>query len=154
MRWRAGSALALAGLVAVGAAGAVEQSYPGVSDPRQARVDYILKCQGCHRPDGRGDEASTPPMSGHVARFLAASGGREFLGRVPGVATVDLDDDRLAQVLNWTLYRFDRANLPADFKPYTAAEVGSLRKRPLRTERAAVRNALLAGLPPTTDINR
>ncbi|OYX93921.1 MAG: hypothetical protein B7Y74_08440, partial [Novosphingobium sp. 35-62-5] len=31
-------------------------------DPKQARIDYMLKCQGCHRPDGGGDDRSNPPM--------------------------------------------------------------------------------------------
>lgn len=120
---------------------------PGVTNPAQARVDYMLKCQGCHRPDGGGDSVSNPPMNGKVARFLLVPGGREFLVRVPGVSTVDLDDARLAQVLNWTLYRFDRSNLPIGFRPYDASELAKLRKSPLRTERAAVRDALIAKLP-------
>ena len=151
---------ALLGLVmltapfAVVAAGAMASSaapyggaMPGVPDPAQARIDYMLKCQGCHRPDGSGDAVSNPPMNGKVAKFLHVQGGRAFLGRVPGVATVDLDNARLAAVLNWTLYRFDRANLPADFKPYLPAEIGRLRKAPLRTERAAMRAALVARMP-------
>jgi mono/diheme cytochrome c family protein len=136
---------ALSGTVIVGGASAqTEAPMPGVGDVRQAQIDYKLKCQGCHRPDGRGDAISNPPMNGKVARFLSVPGGREFLGRVPGVATVDLNDARLADVLNWTLYRFDRANLPKDFAPYTAAEVATLRKTPLRTERETVRKELVA----------
>ena len=120
---------------------------PGVSNPAQTHIDYMLKCQGCHRPDGSGDSVSNPPMNGKVAKFLHVLGGRAFLVRVPGVATVDLDDARLAAVLNWSLYRFDRANLPADFKPYSAAEIGRLRRAPLRTERATLRAELIARMP-------
>lgn len=137
--------VAACALALIGAAQAsTEEAMPGVQDARQAHSDYKLKCQGCHRPDGSGDLVSNPPMNGHVARFLSVPGGREFLGRVPGVATVDLDDGRLANLLNWTLYRFDRENLPDDFKPYSATEISALRKRPLRAERAAVREGLVA----------
>lgn len=137
--------VAACALALIGAAQAsTEEAMPGVQDARQAHSDYKLKCQGCHRPDGSGDLVSNPAMYGHVARFLAVPGGREFLGRVPGVATVDLDDGRLANLLNWTLYRFDRENLPDDFKPYSATEISALRKRPLRAERAAVREGLVA----------
>jgi hypothetical protein len=117
---------------------------PGVGNPARARIDYILKCQGCHQPDGGGNMANTPPLKGEVAQFLHVAGGREFLARVPGVATVDLDDQRLAEVLNWTLYRFDAGHVPADFRPYTAAEMGRLRRSPLRLERAAVREKLMS----------
>ena len=119
----------------------------GVVSPAQAHNDYILKCQGCHRPDGSGDAASNPPLTGKVARFLAAPGGRAYLGRVPGVATTDLDDKRLADLLNWTLYRFDRAHVPANFKPYDAAEIGRLRKAPLRADASKTRADLVARLP-------
>lgn len=127
------------------AAGQVE-TLPGVADPAQARVDYILKCQGCHRPDGSGDSVSNPPMTGVVARFLQVPGGREYLGRVPGVATVNLDDARLAALLNWTLYRFDRLNMPAGFKPYSPAEIAKLRAAPLRTDASAARRVLVEKL--------
>ncbi|WP_408586071.1 cytochrome C [Novosphingobium sp.] len=137
--------LALAGLAVGVGATAGEAAMRGVPNPQQARVDYILKCQGCHRIDGSGDDRSNPPMNGVVARFLAVPGGREFLARVPGVSTVNLDDTRLANLLNWTLYRFDPEHVPADFRPYTPAEIGQLRRHPLRLERAATRARLVAG---------
>ncbi len=137
--------LPLAGLVLLAAVrgGAEAPLLPGVANPAQAHVDYMLKCQGCHRPEGTGDLRSTPPLANEVSRFLSAPGGREFLGRVPGVATTDLDDARLAQLLNWTLHRFDPDHLPVGFKPYTAEEIGRLRKAPLRLERESVREGLL-----------
>lgn len=138
-------------LVAGAAVRADEAAFPGVRDASQARTDYQLKCQGCHRPDGSGDDHSNPPMRGIVARFLSVPGGREFIGRVPGVATVDLPDDRLANLVNWTIYRFDPAHVPQDFRPYTAAEIGRLRQHPLRLERAATRARLVAGFAKTQD---
>jgi len=136
-------------LAASAAVMADEAAIPGVSDAYQARTDYQLKCQGCHRPDGAGDDHSNPPMRGVVARFLAVPGGREFIARVPGVATVDLPDDRLANLVNWTLFRFDPAHMPQDFKPYTAEEIGRLRQNPLRLDRAAARARLVAGFAKT-----
>ncbi len=138
---RAGLLLA-AGLVL---AGASAPGTPGVYDAEQAHVDYMLKCQGCHRPDGSGDEQSSPPLHDMVARFLTVPGGREFLGRVPGVATANLDDRRLANLLNWTLYRFDPAHVPTGFRPYTAEELRTLRQDPLRLDRVAMRARLVAG---------
>lgn len=142
--------LALAGVAAsasgVSATFATDTSVPmrGVPDPAQARIDYMLKCQGCHRPDGTGNLANTPPLKDMVARFLQVDGGREFIGRVPGVAMTDLGDRRLAQLVNWTLYRFDAEHLPAGFDPYSEAEIAALRRSPLRLERAAMRERLIA----------
>jgi len=136
------------GLMAGGAGAAAASggpAMPGVVDGAQAHIDYKLKCQGCHRPDGTGDDRSNPPLRGQVARFLTVPGGREFLGRVPGVATTNLDDARLANLVNWTLYTFDPQHMPRDFRPYTGRELGVLRQNPLRLERAAMRARLVAG---------
>lgn len=86
-------------------------------------------------------------MKDVLAKFLHVEGGREFLVRVPGVSTSDLDDERLTDVLNWSLYRFDPGHMPADFKPYTTREVSELRRRPLRTERVTIRQALINKMP-------
>jgi hypothetical protein len=140
------SAMGLFALAAGAQAGAEPAALPGVANAEQARIDYILKCQGCHQPEGDGDLAHTPPLKGEVARFLHVPGGREFLARVPGVASVDLSDARLAQLLNWTVQRFDRVNVPTDFAPYSAAEISQLRRRPLRLEREATRASLVAAI--------
>lgn len=81
-----------------------------------------------------------------MARFLHVPNGREFLGRVPGVASTDLDDRRLAQLLNWTIQRFDAEHLPVGFEPYSTAEIERLRKTPLRLERADVRAQIIAAM--------
>lgn len=94
-------------------------------------LDYAIHCQGCHHADGSGTPGSIPALAGNVAKFLRAPGGREYLARVPGVATSPLDDVALAAVVNWMLATFDAADVPKDFTPYGAAEVGRLRADPL-----------------------
>ncbi len=74
-----------------------------------------------------------------MARFLSVPGGREYLGRVPGVATSPLSNADLSEVMNWMLWRFDKEHLPANFQPYTAAEIGQLRVAPLRLEASQMR---------------
>lgn len=125
---------------------AVPAGTPGVQDEARARQHWILQCQGCHRPDATGTTDSTPPLADFVARFLAVPGGREYLARVPGVATAAVSDKDLAELLNWTLYRYDSAHVPADFKPYTAEELGQWRRKPLRTEASSVRASLVAAM--------
>jgi cytochrome c553 len=115
----------------------------GVENPQRAWQHWTLNCQGCHRPDGTGSDQTAPSIKGTVARFLSVPGGREYLSRVPGVAASPLSDADLAEVMNWMLWRFDREHVPADFQPYTAAEIGRLRTRPLRLEASQMRAALL-----------
>jgi hypothetical protein len=41
------------------------------------------------------------------------------------------------------LWRFDKEHVPANFQPYTAAEIGQLRAAPLRLEASQMRAELL-----------
>src|SRR5271170_1351612 len=122
---------------------AAESSPAGVDNPQRAWQHWTLNCQGCHRPDGTGSAGTAPSLAGTVARFLSVPGGREYLGRVPGVATSPLSDADLAEVMNWMLWRFDKEHLPANFQPFTAAEMGQLRSAPLRLEASQMRADLL-----------
>ncbi|MDE0064006.1 MAG: cytochrome c, class I [Gammaproteobacteria bacterium] len=100
-------------------------------DDRRARIDYMLNCQGCHLPNGEG-AGDVPRMTDFVGNFLKVAGGREFLVQVPGSANAPLEDQRLAELLNWMLDEISRNQLPADFRPYTAEEVAKYRTLPLR----------------------
>ena len=94
-------------------------------------TNYRLHCEGCHLVDGSASPGKVPGLAGSVARFASSAEGRAYLVRVPGVANAALDDADLAALLDWTLRHFDAAHLPADFAPYTAEEVGRLRREPL-----------------------
>jgi hypothetical protein len=51
--------------------------------------------------------------------------------RIPGVAQSGLNDERLADVLNYMLQTFSKENLSADFQPYSGHEVSRYRRRVL-----------------------
>ena len=105
----------------------------GVENVHRAQLDYMLNCQGCHGPTGAGTlDGSVPKMENFVGHFLSVPDGREYLIRVPGSANAPLSDNRLAEVLNWMLWRISSDELPADFLPYTESEVGKWRKEPLQ----------------------
>ena len=110
------------------------------------RLDWMLNCQGCHLASGEGAPGIVPPIKGFAARFLGVSGGREFLIRVPGVATSPLSDTQVARLINWMLVEFDAQHLPKDFVPFTAEEVSRLRAQPLRSGLTEVRNQLVTAI--------
>jgi hypothetical protein len=97
----------------------------------RAHFNYQMFCQGCHAPGGASVDDSVPRMKNHVGTFINSREGREFLVRVPGSATSSLDDEELAEVLNWIVLEFSGPSLTTPFKSYTATEVGTLRERPL-----------------------
>jgi cytochrome c553 len=136
-------AMAGSGLCAAQGFDPTEANFPGVLSMQRAWQHWALNCQGCHRADGLGTDDTSPSLAGVVAKFLHTSGGREYLGEVPGVATSPLGDADLAEVMNWMLYRFDRPHVPANFQPYSAEEVGRLRLTPLHIDTSKLRNKLL-----------
>jgi cytochrome c553 len=115
----------------------------GVMNPPRAWQNWTLNCRGCHRPDGTGSAGTAPSLAGSVSKFLTVPGGREYLGRVPGVATSPLSNSDLAELLNWIFWRFDKQHMPADFVPYTAQEIGRLRTQPMRLEASQLRGEML-----------
>ena len=91
----------------------------------------MLNCQGCHLPDGSGSPGNVPKLNDFVGYFLHVPGGREFIAQVPGVANAPISNEELAGVMNWMLLNFSAEELPTPFQPYSADEIGELRKAPL-----------------------
>jgi hypothetical protein len=108
-------------------------------------ADYVMHCRGCHGPDGQGAVGGAPGLRDTVGRFLLAAGGREYLIRVPGVSQSELDDARTAALLNWMIREYGPADVAANFRPFTAAEVAA-KRRPALLDAPAARAALLARL--------
>ena len=119
-----------------------EFNLPNEADAESAHFNYILHCQGCHLANGGGTLGKIPALIG-VGRFLLVKGGREFLVQVPGVSGSIVNDAELASILNWMLHEFSPGNLPKDFEPYGAEEVGEYRKNPL-VDVESVREQLLS----------
>jgi mono/diheme cytochrome c family protein len=92
---------------------------------------YTLNCWGCHKPRAEGIPGTVPRLADSMGDFLRVPGGREYLVEVPGVAASALSNAEIAEVLNWLLVTFNKAEMPPDFKPYTAAEIARYRPHQL-----------------------
>ena len=134
--------------VAAEQTGATSTHRVGVENANRARFNYMMNCQGCHGAKGAGTpDGSVPTMENFVANFLVVEGGREFLLRVPGVASAPVSDVELAELTNWMLWEISPAQVPSDFQPITAEEVAHWRTQPLRdvtARRAELIEALAA----------
>lgn len=97
----------------------------------RAHLNYMLLCQGCHLPDARGVEGNVPRIKDYIGNFLKIEGGREYLVRVPGSANAAINDEQLAELLNWIVMKYAGASLPDNFLPFTVTEVATLRRSPL-----------------------
>jgi mono/diheme cytochrome c family protein len=115
--------------------------------PQRARSLYLLHCAGCHRVDGSGAPAyGVPTMIDTLGQFQHTPAGRAFLVQVPGARNSAVTNAELAALTNWALRTFSPATLPADFKPYTAAEVSAWRAHP-PADIAGARADIIATLP-------
>ena len=98
-------------------------------------VNYQLQCLGCHLTNGEGAPRNdVPRMTDFVGNFLKVEGGREFLVRVPGSSQSALNNQQLADLLNWMLKHDGIAggSTPESFKPYSREEVSAYRKENIK----------------------
>lgn len=125
---------------------------------------FAANCAVCHQNDGQGVPGTYPSLAGTVGSYVRSPAGRAYLARVVSFGMngsimsqgaeyngfmqpwTQLSDADIAAVLNYILDRFNAKILPADFKPYTAAEVKHLRATHLsfdqvRAERDAIMKA-------------
>jgi cytochrome c553 len=108
---------------------------PAPSAAAVAKVDpiagtYLLYCGGCHGINGHSSDTAVPSLKGQVDAFLCLPAGREYIIRLPNVAFAPLSDARLADLMNFVL-TFGQTREGKGDPPYTAAEVNTLRRRPL-----------------------
>lgn len=96
----------------------------------EPRINYMLQCMGCHTPDGSGEPGRVPSLKDTLAPFALSPAGRRFLIQVPGASQSTLSDAELADLLNWMIQNLSLTR-PADFTPFTAAEIARYRRTPL-----------------------
>lgn len=131
-----------------GVLGVVAMTGPSIADDARARADYMIHCQGCHVPDGRGFPDKVPDMRATLPLLLSVDGGRAFLVQVPGSAMSTLPNDRLAATLNWIVNNFTDNKTVASFVDYTEQEVEQMRAVRL-DDVVTTRDALIGHLENT-----
>lgn len=143
MRYRAGQAcLGMAVCLSTTLVAAQATSNPVQTNGRSPRVNYMVNCQGCHLPDGRGQPGKVPSLKGELARFLDVPGGRDFIVQVPGTANSKLSDADTAALLNWLVVEMGPPRNSV-FVPFSTREVARLRSQRIR-DASATRAALIA----------
>jgi len=95
---------------------------------RSAPVNYVLRCLGCHLPDGHGlPESGIPDFVDRIGAFTGLPEGRAYLMHVPGVIGSSLTDKEIADVMNYIVETYAGTSTPKDYVPFTGAEVETLR---------------------------
>jgi len=142
---------ACAALLAAPPAPAAGDSQPSVPHLSRPAILYASNCAGCHGHTGRS-VSEIPTLVDRIGYFARIPAGRAYLAEVPNVAMSALTDEDLAVMLSWLLRTYSAAQLPADFRDYTAAEVATYRQQriiPWQRRQEVVRQLLAAGELPT-----
>jgi hypothetical protein len=115
---------------------------------------YLLNCWGCHGSHGEGIKGTAPPLIG-LGDFLKTTGGRAYIVEVPCVSLSALNDAQIATVMNWVLVNMSKDRLPANFSPYTAAEIHRYRATRIaeltKTRRALLEQLVAMKVRPSAD---
>lgn len=101
------------------------------ASPVSARTAYLLSCGGCHGYEGVSNSRLVPDLKDQVGYYLRLPEGRRYIARLPNVAFSSNSDPQLAKLLNYVVFTLGGGSAPRDARPYTAREVGALRRQPL-----------------------
>ena len=93
---------------------------------------YLERCGGCHGIQGVSAPKLVPTLRGQAGVFLCVREGREYLVRLPSVASTPVDDESLAALVNFVAFELGAGD--SRFPRFTAAEVHRLRQMPLTAE--------------------
>lgn len=113
-----------------------------MSDPVQARSDFVEHCAGCHGVQGSSAPAKLPELQGRVGWFMCTPASRAYLIRLPNVAHARIEDNQqLADMMNFVVFVLGKDSAPAGTRPFTASEVAyerqfALTSVSLKAERA------------------
>jgi hypothetical protein len=127
---------------------AIDQSSV-MTDPAQARLDYIENCGGCHGVNGDTVPAHLPELEGRVGWFMCTPQARAYLLRLPNVAHSRIrDNGELADLMNYVVFVLGEGSVPKGTAPFTADEVArervhALTNTNLTAERLRLANQLI-----------
>jgi hypothetical protein len=101
------------------------------SELTPAQSDYLEQCGGCHGIQGNTAPAPVPVLRARVGYFMCTQAGRRYLIRLPNVSYARVDDESLADMMNFVVFGLGAPTAPANARGFTAEEVRELRSRPM-----------------------
>lgn len=114
---------------------------PGLAD--NGHLNYLLHCRGCHTPTGVAVPSVNMPSLRKLGPLLGTAEGRKYILQIPGVAHTPLNNEEVAEVLNWIVINFNPDASKRRFTLFTAAEVAVARTQILsdpHKKRAQIQN--------------
>ena len=114
------------------AASAQPSAHPTVTHLSASQSTYLQRCGGCHGIQGISNPTVVPTLRGQVGQFLCAQEGREYLLRLPSIATSPLSDQQVADLMNFVVFSLGGAQPDTVRAPlFGSREVHESRRKPL-----------------------
>jgi hypothetical protein len=88
-----------------------------------AQSDYLEHCGGCHGLQGDSSPAPIPVLRDRVGYFMCSGAGRRYLLHLPNVDRADVDDGRLADMMNFVVFDLGGHSTPSGVQAFGEAEV-------------------------------
>jgi hypothetical protein len=118
----------------------VSVALTAAASERSPRVNYILRCAGCHGIEGAGTIiGGVPSFHGSVSDLANDDAGRTYVLNVPGVLGTSLTDSEIAAVMTYVVDNWGGEPAPA----FSPEEVALRRATPV-ADIVAMRRALAA----------
>ncbi len=104
-----------------------------VSKMKSPQALYRLRCSGCHQVNGMGSPGGgVPPFPDYLGPMASDQEGRIYIAHVPGVMSARLNDDQLADVLNYLIDVWGENADGTRPKYFTAKELEELKAVPVQ----------------------
>jgi cytochrome c553 len=105
---------------------------PSVGRLSPVQTTYLARCGGCHGIQGVSEPSVVPTLRHNLTQFLCTREGRQYLIRLPSIASSPLSDQALTELMNFVVFGLGAtADRVVTAPAYRASEVHELRARPL-----------------------
>lgn len=132
IRYVAMAALAITGVIGAGVFVSAVRAETAPLPVGQAK--YYEGCGGCHGLNGVSAREQIPVLRSQVGLFLCSDEGRRYIVQLPNVSFAAMDDATLAATMNFVVFKLGGNSVPEGARPYSAKEIGVLRKTPLKNQ--------------------
>jgi hypothetical protein len=111
------------------------------------RGTYLVRCGGCHGPDGLSRTSLIPDLKDKAGYFLCDPAGRDYVSRLPNIVFSRITDAEMAALMNYVSFDLGGGSAPPHARAFTAGELGRARRNALTIpDLEAYRGRIVDGL--------
>lgn len=111
------------------------------------RGTYLVRCGGCHGPDGLSRTSLIPDLKDKAGYFLCDAEGRDYVSRLPNIVFSRITDAEMAALMNYVSFDLGGGSAPPRARAFTPRELARTRRNALTIpDLEAYRGRIVDGL--------